>query len=114
LDFETEAYSCAALVLRADAVGAAHLRKRLYWLAKSSGKGREGYQPRQGISQSEITPSAIDGNPLARARRALGGDYGDLLPFHGVSVAVERCATKGYGNAIVPQVCSKFIKASMT
>lgn len=38
------------------------------------------------------------------------GDYRDLLSAYGVSLAVERDAIKGYGNAIVPQVAAEFIK----
>lgn len=41
----------------------------------------------------------------------MAGDYSDLLYGDGVSVAVERCAAKGYGNAIVPQVAAAFIEA---
>ena len=52
------------------------------------------------------------GDPLAGARRALDGDYTDLLLGDGVSVQLERLRAKGYGNAIVPQVAAEFIRAA--
>jgi DNA (cytosine-5)-methyltransferase 1 len=114
MDLEGKSYACAALVLRADAAEADHERKRLYWLADSGSARRQGHQPIERISVAEGKALAIYGNPLARARAALGGDYSGLLSGDGVSVAVERCATKGYGNAIVPQVAAEFIRASMS
>ena len=108
-DLEGEGYACAAGVLRADTWG--HWRKRLYWLADAGGKGWTGHQPIECFPFAATTPFAVDGDTLARARRALGGDYADLLSGDGVSVAVERCATKGYGNAIVPPVAAEFVRA---
>jgi DNA (cytosine-5)-methyltransferase 1 len=110
LDLEDEAYACAAVVLRADAIGADHQRKRLYWVAQSGSAGWEGHQQIQCVPQSTPAAFPIDGYPLTRARRALDGDYGDLLPCDGLSVVMERHALKGYGNAIVPQVAAEFIK----
>jgi len=114
MGLEEKGYACAAMVLRADAYGAQHERRRLYWMAFTGSARWSRHKPGAGISCSKSKASAINGNPLAGARRALGGDYGNLLPFDGVSLAVERLATKAYGNAIVPQVAAEFIKASMT
>lgn len=112
-DLESQDYACAATVLRASGFGARHHRKRLYWLADSSGPGRQGHHSVKRLSLSEASALALDGDPLADAGRALDVDYSHLLPSDGVSVAVERCATKGYGNAIVPQVAAEVIGAYM-
>jgi len=112
LDFGSEAFACAAAVLRADAFGAAHERKRLYWVAHASSQGWPGHQPITSLPLATAKARALHGDPLAGARRALDGDYSDLLPCDGLSVVVERHATKGYGNAIVPQVAAEFIRAT--
>jgi DNA (cytosine-5)-methyltransferase 1 len=113
MDLEGAGYAAAAAILRADAFGADHERGRLYWVADAGGEGREGHQQGQGVSRGKSPSLAVHGDPLADARRCLAGDYSLLLPGDGVSVAVERCATKGYGNAIVPQVAAAFIEAVM-
>ncbi len=110
-DLEASDYATGAAVLRADSFGARHQRKRLYWLADAGRTGRKGHQPEQCLFESEATPLAINGDPLARARRALDGDLDGLLHCDGVSVVLERSALKGYGNAIVPKVASEFIGA---
>lgn len=113
LDLESDGYAAAAALLRADAVMADHQRERLYWVAHAGGEGRQGHQQHVGALVCEKEALAQYGNPLTRARRALEGDYGLLLPGDGLSVQVERNATKGYGNAIVPQVAAVFIEAVM-
>jgi DNA (cytosine-5)-methyltransferase 1 len=113
LDVEGQGYAAGAIVLRADAVGALHQRRRLYWVADAGREGREGLEQNNGLSVSTSTPFAKHGNPFAGARDAMDGRYRDLLPGDGLSVAVERCAAKGYGNAIIPQVAAEFIRAVM-
>jgi len=113
LALEREGYAAAAAVLRADAVGADHERKRLYWVADSSSEGRQGHQPIKRVPVAAEKALAKYGNPLAGARRALDGDYSHLLPCDGLSVQVERLATHGYGNAIVPETAQAFIEAVM-
>lgn len=111
LDLEDEEYAAAALVLRADAEGAEHERKRLYWVADASSEGRQGHQQVECLPIAKAQPLAVYGDPLAGARRALAGDYSDLLPCDGLSVAVERLRAHAYGDAIVPQVAAAFIEA---
>lgn len=113
LDFEANSYAAAAAVLRADSFGAAHERKRLYWMAVASGTGRSGHQPLQRIFEPAPSPLAIYGDPITDARRALDGDFSHLLPSDGVSVVMERRALKGFGNAIVPKVVAAFIRCVM-
>ncbi len=111
MDLEARAYACAAVVLAAGAVGAVHERKRLYWVADASGSGREGHQRGISVPRRQAAPYPVDGDPMADARAAVAGDYGALLRGDGLPVGVERCATHGYGNAIVPQVAAEFIGA---
>jgi DNA (cytosine-5)-methyltransferase 1 len=111
LDLEEAGYACAPIVLSANAFGANHERRRLYWVAHSSSSGRKRHQPLTGVSGGETSTFSVDGNPLVRAQRALAGDFSNLLFGNGLSVAVERRTLKGYGNAIVPQVAAAFIEA---
>ncbi len=112
-DLEAEDYACAQTVLPALAVAGSHERKRLYWVAHSNRERRQRHQHVERISISAETTLALYGDPLARARSALDGDYSGLLPSDGLPVAVERCATHGYGNAIVPQLAAEVIGAYM-
>lgn len=111
MDLEGAGYACTASVLRADACHAAHERKRLYWVGHASGTRWEGHQQKHRISRGQAETFPVDGDALTRARRPLDGDYSDLLPCDGLSVVMERCAVRGYGNAIVPQVAATFIQA---
>lgn len=110
-DLEASGYACAAAVLPANSVEADHERERLFWLADTGSERRKGHQPVHGVSLRAKEAFAVIGNPFARVRRALAGDHRDLLSGDGVSVGVERSATHGYGNAIVPQVAAEFIAA---
>jgi DNA (cytosine-5)-methyltransferase 1 len=112
-DMEGIDYACAAAVVPAVAVKARHERKRLFWMADASGPGRQRHNPIERVSFSEASALPEHGNPIADAGRALDGDYSHLLPSDGLSVAVERLAAKGYGNAIVPQVAAEVIGAYM-
>ena len=105
-------YACGAIIAPALAVGAAHERNRLYWMADAGREGWQGHQPLECLPVAAAASLPEYGDPLAGARRALDGDYSDLLHCDGLSVQVERLATHGYGNAIVPQLAAKFIAAA--
>lgn len=109
---ETLGYACGASVEPALAHGAQHERKRLYWMANAGRAGWARHQPLERLSVTAAQALAVYGDPIAGARRALDGDYSDLLPCDGVSVVLERAATKDYGNAIyVPQAVEFIIAA---
>lgn len=110
-DLETQGYSCGAAVLPAYSVGAAHQRKRLYFVADSGVERRKRHQPIERVSLAASATQPIVSNTFAGARNALAGDYSDLLPCNGLSVVLERAALRCYGNAIVPQVAAAFIEA---
>lgn len=108
-DLERSGYSVGATILQADAFGADHRRRRLYWVAHSNSSGLERLEPRHQLSLTTLEAQPIGRYQLASARRALEGDFRGLVPDDGVSVTVERCATEAYGNSIVPQVAAGFI-----
>lgn len=108
-DFKTINYATGAIIISANLFGASHERKRLYWMAHSGGKG----WPRP-ISQRSLRGESKQELPFAdnafiAAKRALGGNYSGLLSRNGVSLAMERSAIRGYGNAIVPQCAAAFL-----
>ena len=110
-DLEKEGYACGAMVLRADPFGADHERKRLYWFAHSGESRRERFKPQERVSRIQGEALSEPVNPLTIGRRAVAGNFSDLLPCDGLSLQLERDAIKGYGNAIVPQVAAAFIEA---
>ena len=113
MDLEAKTYAAAAAVLRGDAIGAIHQRKRLYWVADSSGKGRERPEQAECFSSRTEPKVSIDGYAFAKSRSAVEGDWSDLLLCHGLSIGMARIAIKGFGNAIIPQVAAQFIRAYM-
>ncbi len=112
-DLEALSYACAAASMPASAVEADHERTRISWVADAGGTRWEGHQQVDCVSIAEASTLPVIGDTFSRVRRALAGDYSDLLLGDGVSVAVERDATKGYGNAIVPEIQAEFVKAYM-
>lgn len=111
MDLESAAYSVASAVLRADAYGGQHERKRLYWVADAGRERRQGHQPIRHVPRCETAALAEYDDTVARARRALDGDFSHLLPSDGLSVVMERHALKGYGNALYIGAAVEFIKA---
>ena len=112
-DLERVDYACGPIGLPASSVGADHGRRRIWWVADANGARWEGHQSVECVSVAAAPSLAVARDPLVRARRAVAGDYSDLLPCDGVSVVMERHALKGYGNAIVPEVAAEVIAAYM-
>jgi DNA (cytosine-5)-methyltransferase 1 len=113
MDVEAEGYAAAQAVLRADAFGARHQRRRIYWVADAGGAGLEGPGKVRRIPGAAAAALAKYGDPLAQSRRALDGDLSGLLPRDGVSIKLERGAVKAFGNAIVPEVAQAFLECVM-
>lgn len=97
-DLEESHYSVWPVILPAGAVGADHIRERLWFLGYSD-------------SDSEpIRPVNAEASGLSRCGRLPGR----VLPSHGISAGMDkRRACKGFGNAIVPQVAAEVIGAYM-
>lgn len=113
MDLEAEGYAAGATVLRADAFGAEHQRRRVFWVADAGSEGRQGFEQVRRFPGAASAALAKHGNALADARTVLAGDFARVLPGHGVSIGMERSALKGFGNAIVPRVAQAFIEAVM-
>lgn len=111
MDVEEEGYAFGSVVLRADACGAIHQRRRTYWVADTGSQGREGLERVHRIPLAAKSALSKLGEPLVESRRLVLSDYYDLLPGNGLSLGMARRALKGFGNAIVPQVGAAFIEA---
>lgn len=112
-DLEPLGYACGPVGLPASCVGADHGRRRVWWVADADSARWERHQPVECVSIAAQAPQSIACDAFVRARRAVAGDYGDLLLSDGLSVVVERHALKGYGNAIVAPLAAEVIGAYM-
>lgn len=112
MDMEGEAYAVSAALLRADAYQARHERKRLYWVADAGRKRREGHKSIQRLPVAAQASLTEYGDTVARAGRALDGDFSNLLPSDGLSVVLERASLHGYGNALHIGTAIAFIQAA--
>lgn len=93
-DLEAEGYTFRAADIPACAVGADHIRHRIYF---------QGYTDRYRQSGGAIHAEA---SRVPRAR----GYAGTVVPAHGLPNRVA--ALRAFGNAIVPQVAAAFIEAA--
>lgn len=112
-DLENEDYAVASAVLPARTF-ADHIRYRQFFTAYSMCQGWSGYQHVERIPEPAQKALPFTSHAYLGIRRALASDYFNLLSGDDVTVGVERCATKGYGNAIVAKVAAEFIKAALT
>ncbi len=114
---ESEGYACGAAVLPACSVGAPHKRNRLFFVANSKCQRLEGYrelgkQQVQSKWEREERHYWEDGvlfNCHDSKKRLVSPSI--RLLDYGVPNRVGKL--RGYGNAIVPQVASKFIQSTM-
>jgi DNA (cytosine-5)-methyltransferase 1 len=115
-DLESEDYSVGAASLCAAGVGAPHTRQRLYFVANANGYGNQGLCPPPCVG--EMRPWGAFGEMDLQSILDCPFVPGDGFPqpllrkmVDGIPDRVGR--TEGYGNAIVPQVAAKFIKAAV-
>lgn len=132
-DLESEGYAVGAADLCAAGVGAPHLRQRLYWVAYAgrqrfdrerlrlqSWKSRHRGVEIGGGSETMRAPHDLWTNPEwigGRDGWRRSAEPGTFPVAYGISGRLERRRAngilKGYGNAIVPQVASQFVRAFM-
>lgn len=118
LDLEALGYAVASADLCAASVGASHKRQRLFFMAYSDSTGLQRW-PQQGNSSGEraARPSSVvgfwdDAEWLScEDGKTRSAEPGSFPLADGIPARVGRL--RAYGNAIVPQVASEFIQASM-
>lgn len=120
-DFESMEYHVDGRVCRASGVGAPHRRSRFYFAANALGARMEGLVT--GGSAGEAGPWGWCGEADLQALGNAPFEPGDRWPqpmLRGVDdglptgmAAMRRQTIHGFGNAIVPQVAAKFVKAFM-
>jgi DNA (cytosine-5)-methyltransferase 1 len=99
-------YACGAADLCAAGEGAPHIRQRLYWVADADFERCEGWQ----IQQYE--------KPLSAWKDSLGNVINGRRIEPGISplangIPGRMGRLRAYGNAVVPQVAGRFIRAYM-
>lgn len=113
-DLEALGYAVGGADLCAAGVGAPHIRQRLWWVADSDTHSAGwpnsggGARPESESSLGVIAPESV----LAPWNQDRPPPPGDSWLDHGLPTRVG--AVRAYGNAIVPQVAAKFIKAALT
>lgn len=113
-DMGTQGYTTGAIVFPGALVEADHERKRLYWVCDSSGERRERFnENRDSVPGVHKQEKPIASNNFAYARNSFKKHQQHILQRDGLSIGMERNLIKGYGNAIIPQAASLFIKAYM-
>ena len=112
---EAAHYACGASDIPAASVGAPHIRQRTFFgavrLADAECKGWERPIVNDSVSSGATEAYSEFSNGTPSARGALDASLKRLRNRDGLSVGMGRCAIKGYGNAIVPQVAAQFVRA---
>ena len=112
-DLESLGYSAGATIIPACAVGAGHRRDRLWIIAHAKREGWEGHQPNHGVSLGTVETHAKPCHGIAETWTQLAGCRGGIRASDGLSVQMVRDATKGAGNAVVPQVVAEILRCMM-
>lgn len=122
-DLEKDGYACASAVLPAIGAKAPHERYRLYFVANSFSEGlerhagnerrsdkpgwqQEGKDGYAGKSDTFLSIKCRDG----RERPTIPGVH---LLADGIPHRLRKAAIQGFGNAIVPTLAARFIRAYM-
>lgn len=112
-NMEKESYTIGAVVLGAHSVKAPHIRNRIYWTANSCRKGLEGCSNNSCAISIKKTFN-ISSNKTPGIWDAYAPNTSRICIDNGFSSGLAKCAIKGFGNAIVPQVAATFITAAMS
>ena len=112
-ELESLGYSAGATVIPACAVGAGHRRDRLWIIAHAKRQGRKRHQPDNCILSGTIKAHAKPCDGIAATWTQLARCRGSIRESDGLSVQMVRNATKGAGNAIVPQVAAEILRVMM-
>ena len=109
-DLESCRYPARAFDLTASAVGAEHVRPRLYWVAHSLCEGLERFKPqRSGIRSQPQPPSTKCGHTSLPTRVFKSATPSSVLSTNGLSHPVG--IIRAFGNAVVPQVAAEVLLA---
>lgn len=110
-DLDAEGYASFPIVIPASAMGAGHRRNRVYIIANAGGKGFEGHNDASSSTGRESSQDAQPCNGITGTWSELGKCRGGIRPSNGLSAQMVRDQSKGYGNAIVPQVAEQIFRA---
>jgi len=91
-------------VISAAAVGAGHLRERIWILAYPMCEGQQGHIPWEGVLESNKSPFAKHSNAGFDHWKGLEDFAAGLPEIDGLSVGLVRRCVQGLGNAVVPQI----------
>lgn len=128
-DLEEIDYAIGAAVLPACSVGAPHERERLWWVAdaeygrlavrRGTSPAVETLRERERISRPVAPRLPVETSEVVESRRVarIAAWEAQSLPVSvvdGISAGVgSAIRSRGYGNAIVPQVAAEFILAAL-
>jgi DNA (cytosine-5)-methyltransferase 1 len=118
-DLEGMGYAFGCVPFPAAAVGAPHVRDRLYWVAHTNDARSQGHRQLGWVGDPEgwaraagyVATGWVGERITDRAGNARLIEPGTRPLAHGVSGRVGRL--RAYGNAIVPQAAAEFVKATM-
>lgn len=103
-DLASLGYDAEWHCISASAVGAAHVRDRVWIIAYPQCEGRQGSVADNGTFERQTTPFAIHSNATDREWIALvRGEFG-LRDGDGFPLKLDRDRIKALGNAVVPQI----------
>lgn len=113
-DLEGEGYSVGAFGIPAGGVQAPHVRQLLWFVGYTSQPRLQGLEPSRLSGSERIKEKfpSVGSDAVTQWDRLAKRSF-SLLPTHGLPLGMGKNAIRGFGNTIVPQVATEFIKAYM-